>query len=98
MGTRTEPSPTSDATAEAALLDRARAMHARLGQTFERLLQRLGLPRAEFEAQVRRLEREPASRRALDAARYGDREPRRGPTSPVPTPPALPRNPRALRV
>jgi hypothetical protein len=98
MDTRKQPAPETDATLDDALLDQARAMQRRLGQTFDDLLKRLGVTRAEFEGQVRRLERDPVSRRELDAARYGDRTPRRGRTRSAAASPSLPRNPRALRV
>jgi hypothetical protein len=98
MGERREPQATSGPMVEGRLIDQARAVHARLGQTFEQLLTRLGLTRTEYQAHLRQLEREPTTRRALDAARYGDRTPPRGRSSSPPAVPALPRNPRALRV
>jgi len=80
---------------EANLVTRAKTLRDELSDTFARVLASQGLCADDLARLVRRLEHDPAARRALDAARREAGVL----TTPIPrTSPALPRNPRALRV
>ena len=82
---------------EPSLLTRARALRAELRDTFTRVLASQDLSTEDVVRLVRRLERDPATRRALDAARHDAGVPATRAAAPFASAP-LPRDLRALRV
>jgi hypothetical protein len=98
MDANVPPGAPDCSTDESSLLAQAKTLRAELTASFDLLLSTVGLSVADVARLRRRLERDPESRRALDAAR-------REATTPATSEPASlipsahgPRNPRALRV
>ena len=83
---------------ESSLLARAKALRAELSATFDRVLASQGLRVEDVARLVRRLERDPETRRALDAARREACVPPAPANVALRSSAPLPRNPRALRV